>query len=71
MEGGISPVRRVNMDTNAEEETESLKLFQEILKEWEDNKEALLEYIWATHYGVKGMVSNDLHNQEHTILHLR
>ena len=38
MEGGISPVRRVNMDTNAEEETESLKLFQEILKEWEDNK---------------------------------
>ena len=42
-----------------------------LAQEWKDNKEALLEYIWATHYGVKGMVSNDLHNQEHNIPHLR
>ena len=38
MEGEISPVRRVNNDTNADEEPASLQLFQEILKEWEDGK---------------------------------
>ena len=42
-----------------------------LAQEWADNKDALLEYIWATHYGVKGMVSNDLDNQEHILLHLR
>jgi len=24
--------------------------------EWEDNKEAMLEFIWAAHFGVKGMI---------------
>ena len=38
MEGGISPVRRVNTDNNTVEEPASLQLFQEILKEWEDGK---------------------------------
>jgi hypothetical protein len=25
-------------------------------QEWEDNKKALLEFAWATHMGIKGMV---------------
>jgi len=29
---------------------------ESLAQEWKDNKEALLEYIWATHYGVKGMI---------------
>lgn len=29
---------------------------ESLAQEWDDNKAALLEYIWATHYGVKGMI---------------
>jgi len=29
---------------------------ESLAQEWADNKESLLEYIWATHYGVKGMI---------------
>merc|ERR550532_1903900 len=29
---------------------------ESLAQEWADNKDALLEYIWATHYGVKGMI---------------
>jgi len=29
---------------------------ESLAQEWAENKAALLEYIWATHYGVKGMI---------------
>eukprot|EP00092_Neocalanus_flemingeri_P035502 GFUD01038635.1.p1 GENE.GFUD01038635.1~~GFUD01038635.1.p1 ORF type:complete len:478 (+),score=118.25 GFUD01038635.1:214-1647(+) len=29
---------------------------ESLSQEWDDNKAALLEYIWAAHYGVKGMI---------------
>ena len=31
--------------------------FLSLKGEWEDNKESLLEFIWAAHWGVKGEVS--------------
>ena len=34
--------------------TESLK------QEWEDNKQSLIEFMWATHMGIKGVVTDSL-----------
>merc|ERR1711915_869976 len=31
---------------------------ESLQQEWEDNKGSLMEFIWATHFGVKGMVRN-------------
>ena len=31
--------------------------FLSLKGEWEDNRKSLLEFIWAAHWGVKGVVS--------------
>ena len=31
-----------------------------LAQEWEDNKKSLLEFIWAAHWGVKGVVRDSL-----------